>query len=132
MTTESWTRSHRDRVGRSDRGSAALETAALLPLIILFGVMVLECGVAMWTMVETDTAVRSAARAAGSDSDPSAAKRAAEKSLPAVLTAALGSPTVTPLPDVKGVRVTLEVKIPGLSILGPLTVTRHADMPNTP
>jgi Flp pilus assembly protein TadG len=112
-----------------------LETAALLPLIIFFSFVVFQVGVAMWTMVEADTAVRSAARAASLNPDniQGAAAAAAASSLPGAL--AVDGP-VTALPmavnGVDGVTVTLGVQIPGLHVkFMPSTVTRHADMPIT-
>jgi len=131
MTGESFARSFRSRVGFRERGTAALETAALLPLIIFFSFVVFQVGVAMWTMVEATTAVRSAARAASlspGNLQP-AAEAAAASSLPGVLAVVPGTLTAQPMSGVEGVTVTLDVKIPGLLVFVPSTVTRHADMP---
>jgi Flp pilus assembly protein TadG len=108
-----------------------LETAALLPLVIFFGFLVFQVGVAMWTMVEATTAVRSAARAASlsPDNRQHAAEAAAASSLPGVLAFVPGTLKAQPMNGVDGVTVTLDVKIPGLLGFVPSTVTRHADMP---
>jgi Flp pilus assembly protein TadG len=132
MNAQSPAGSLRARLGGRERGTAALETAALLPGIILFGFLVFQFGVAMWTMVEADTAVRSAARAASlSTGDLKLdADAAAEDSLPGVLSVKPGTLAVDlqPANGFDGVRVTLGVEIPGL-LFGPSTVWRHADMP---
>ncbi len=130
MNPQSLTRSRRVRVVSGERGTAALETVALLPLIIVAGLLVLQGGIALWTVVEADTAVRSAARAASlSDSPVDAARDAAKNSLPGLLARDMADPAVAPLADPDGVRVTLTVGIPGWSSLGLGPVTRHADMP---
>jgi Flp pilus assembly protein TadG len=139
MNAQSPARSLRARFGGRERGTAALETAALLPLIIFFGFVVLQVGIAMWTMVEADTAVRSAARAASlSTGDAQGdALKAAKGSLPGVLSVKEGTLTVTNPPNgFDGVAVTMDVEIPGLRIeipglpvFGRGTVTRHAEMP---
>lgn len=126
MTPGSLVRSSRMRVGRSSRGSAALETVALLPIIIFVGTLLLQVGVAVWTTVAADTAARSAARAFTLHRDPLAA---ANDSLPGGLRVSPGDiDTVNSPEDV--VRVTLRINIPRVSILPTFTVQRDAVMPN--
>jgi uncharacterized protein (UPF0333 family) len=136
MSAQSPARSLRAQLGGRERGTASLESALLLPFIILFGIVVFQVGVAMWTMVEADTAVRAAARAASlSTGNPAAdAQTAADNSLPGVLSVKTLDFLQQPTSGFDGVRVTLGVEIPGLRIpglpgLGRGTVTRHADMP---
>lgn len=126
MIRESSARFGRVQVGRRDRGSAALEAAALLPVIVLGGAMVLQLGVTIWTTVAADTAARSAARAVtlhGIDAmDP-----AARAALPNGLTVSRINGIAGP-PDQAKVEVVLDVpRI--LPLLDPFTVTRDAVMP---
>lgn len=125
MTAGYLARSSRARVGGRDRGTAALETVALLPIIILVGSLMLQLGVAAWTTVAADTAARSAARAATLDRDPLAA---ANNSLPGSLTVSPGNVHTLHSPD--DVRVTLRINIPRVSLLPVFTVQRDAVMPN--
>jgi len=126
MTPGSLGRSSRGWVGRNSRGSAALETVALLPILILVGSLLLQLGVAIWTTVAGDTAARSAARAFTLHRDP---LTAANDSLPGGLRVSPGGiETVSSTDDV--VRVTLRITIPRVSVLPVLTVQRDAVMPN--
>ena len=125
MTSGTVSCSKRFSVGRRDRGTASLETVALLPIVILVGSLLLQLGVAVWTTVAADTAARSAARAVTLDRDP---LTAANSSLPGGLSVGLGD--IDTLPTSDGVRVILRVNIPRVSVLGALSVTREAVMPN--
>jgi hypothetical protein len=125
VTAESMSRSVRKRVGCRDRGTAALEAAALLPIVLFVGTLLLQLGVAVWTTVAADTAARSAARAVTLGRDGVAA---ANSSLP-------GSLRVSPsnidiLQGTDDVRVTLRLNIPRVSLLPVFTVQRDAVMPD--
>jgi hypothetical protein len=100
-----------------------LETVALVPLLVMVGTMMLQLGVAAWTTVAADTAARSAARAATLDSgqDP---RIVANNSLPGTLSA-----TVTEAHSDDGVRITVRVDVPRVSLLPQVTVQRDALMP---
>lgn len=125
MTAESLARSRRVRLGRRDRGTAGLETVALLPIILLVGTLVLQLGVAVWTTVAADTAARSAARAVTLGGD---AVTAANGSLPGSLSVSSANVIVSHGSD--DVRVTLTINIPRVSVLPVFTVQRDAVMPD--
>jgi hypothetical protein len=91
------------------------------------GSLLLQLGVAIWTTVAADTAARSAARAVtlgGTAFD------AATTSLPGSLRVSPGDVEVDPLSSPDGVRVTLTIKVPRVSLLPGLSVTRDAVMPD--
>lgn len=123
--TRSPARSNRAAAGYRDRGSAALETVALLPLVILVGSLLFQLGVAVWATNAADTAARSAARAVTLGGD---ALTAANSSLPGALRVAPGD--ITTVSGRDEVRVTLRVGIPRVSVLPDLTVQRGAVMPD--
>jgi Flp pilus assembly protein TadG len=106
---------------RAERGTASLEVIALYPVLVLLGLFALQAGAAMWTTSLASEAARSAARAAALDRDPRAA---AAGSLPASV--ALTSVTRFGAPA-HGVRVT--VRVPRVSPIPALTVTREAVLP---
>jgi hypothetical protein len=124
VTAESRAPSRRVPVGPRERGSAALETAALLPCIIVAGILVLQAGVDMWGVAMADTAARAGARSASRGLDPS---EAANNALPASLR--VGSKVLTTPGEYDSVRVSLTIEVPQFSVLPDLTVERHAVMP---
>ncbi|MEY2455598.1 MAG: hypothetical protein QOH64_1104 [Acidimicrobiaceae bacterium] len=63
---------------RGDRGQAVVETALVLPLVVLFLLAVIQVGLVVRAQVLVTHAAREAARAAAVDPDPGAASRAAE------------------------------------------------------
>jgi len=113
------------RIGRRDRGSAGLEVVALLPIVIFVGSLMLQLGVAVWTTVAADTAVRSAARADTLRLDP---LDAANSSLPGSLRVNPGGINVARSSGT--VQVTLRIDIPRVSVLPVFTVQRDAVMPD--
>ena len=134
MNARSRAGASRVRCGRRDRGSAALETVALLPLLIFVGSFFLQLGVAVWTTAAADTAARSAARALSLTQGSLErggplirARKAANDSLPGSLSAE--NVTADPLPGADGVKVTVWVEIPRVSVLPLSTVQREAVMP---
>lgn len=111
--------------GRRDRGTAALETVALLPMIVLVASLVLQLAVAVWTTTAADTAARSAARAATLGRDPFTA---ASGSLPGGLRVAPADVEI--FHSLDDVRVSLRISIPRVSVLPTFTVRRDAVMPD--
>jgi Flp pilus assembly protein TadG len=63
---------------RRDRGQAVVETALVLPLVVLFLLAVVQVGLVVRAQVLVTHAAREAARAAAVDPDPAAAGRAAD------------------------------------------------------
>ena len=61
---------------RGDRGQAMVETALVLPLVVLFLLAVVQVGLVVRAQVLVTHAAREAARAAAVDPDPAAAGRA--------------------------------------------------------
>ncbi len=59
---------------RADRGAAAVETAILMPLLLLLVFGILEFGLLLNTQIAVTEAAREGARAATVDSHPSAAQ----------------------------------------------------------
>jgi hypothetical protein len=105
---------------RRDRGQGRLELVAMLPLLIFGGLLVLQMGVAMWTVSSTNEATRQAARAFSLEGDP---VEAAEGSLPGSLDV---EDLVTSGP---GHTVELTVEIPRLLPFDLPDVTRRVVMP---
>jgi hypothetical protein len=110
---------NRDRRSRGERGQASLEVVALLPVLLVVGLLAFQAGVAIWTISSTTEAARAAARAYSLGRDPQAA---ADASLPGSLQADVT--TFGP-----GFGVELTVKIPQVTpvALGP--VVRRVVMP---
>ena len=71
----SWRRA---RAAQDQRGQAVVETALVLPLVVLFLLAVVQVGLVMRAQVLVTHAAREAARAAAVDPDPAAASRAAD------------------------------------------------------
>lgn len=65
-----------------ERGQATVEFALLLPVLALAALAVVQVGLLVRDHVEVVHAAREAARAASVDPDPSAAVRAAQRTLP--------------------------------------------------
>lgn len=110
------------RPRRTERGSASLEVVGLLPMVLFCALVAVQFGIAGWTMVETQQAARSAARAAVKGEDPHAAARGA---LPGSLAPSqvVGQRT----PD--GQRWTVTVDVPSLLYIDLGSVTRTVEMP---
>lgn len=108
------------RVG--ERGAAALETAALVPILLLSALVALQVGVAGWTVTSAGQAARDGARAASMGGDPTSA---AERSLPGVLSAT----DVTERRTGDGRSVTVTVEIPSIAGFSVGEVTRTSEMP---
>lgn len=107
---------------RQERGAAALETVGLMPILILSALIVLQIGVAGWTVSATGQAARDAARAASLGQD---AGSAAKASLPGSLTAA----SVAVSRPTDGRRVTVAVEVPSFVGFDLGEVSRTAEMP---
>lgn len=106
----------------SERGAAALETAALIPILVLSALVALQVGVAGWTVTSTGQAARDGARAASLGNDP---VTAAERSLPGSL-----EPTdVTARRTGDGREVTVTVEVPSLAGFTVGEVSRTSEMP---
>lgn len=108
---------------RRERGSAALEVAGLLPLILMTAVIVLQMGVVGWTLVATGQAARDASRAATLGEDPG---RAASAALPGIL--AVKSLEGGNTGDSE--RYTVTVKVPSLVGISLGDVSRTVQMPD--
>lgn len=101
---------------------AAVEAAALVPILLVMATFVLQGAAAIWTVTATDVAVRQAARAESLGA-PGGGRAAAEDALPGAL-------------SVKRIRyfgpdrgVNLEVEVPRVSFLPQFTVSRTIEMP---
>jgi len=106
-----------------ERGTASLEVVTLVPIILLVGTLMLQLGVAVWTMVAADTAARQVARAVTlGERNPEAA---ANRSLPGVLSVSQWEQSGRD----DEVRITLSVDVPRVSFLPLFTVKRDAVMP---
>jgi len=103
----------------AESGQASLEVVALLPVVLLVGMLVLQAGAALWTISSTTEAARSAARAYSLGRDPQAA---ADASLPGGLHAEVS--TFGP-----GHGVQLTVKIPTITPISFGSVVRRVEMP---
>ena len=68
--------------GRGSRGQATVEFAFLLPLVVLAALAVIQVGLVVRDQMGVVHAAREAVRAASVDADPSAAVRAAKRTLP--------------------------------------------------
>ena len=110
----------RRRTGGGERGVAAVETAALVPLLLVAALFALQAAAAVWTATGTDLAVRQAARAESLGRDPVAA---AARALPA----GLSVKRLERLGPDSGVR--LVVAVPRVSPLPQFEVTRSLELP---
>lgn len=99
---------------------AALETAALVPILIVLATFVLQGAAAIWTTTATDNSVRQAARADSLGRDPRAA---AERALPS----GLAVKEIERFGSGHGIR--LAVDVPRVSLLPPFTVSRRVILP---
>ena len=106
---------------RSPRGTASIEVVALIPLLILVATFALQLGVAGWTASQTQEAARQSARAQTLGQDPRAA---AERALPGAL--------VIHRISAGGDTVTLEVRVPRVSLLPTFTLSRSVSMSPNP
>lgn len=104
----------------SEAGVAAVETVALLPILILLAMYVLQGAAVIWTTTATDLAVRQAARAQSLGRDP---RSAAEAALPS----ALSVKSIAPVGSDNGIR--LEVEVVRVAPLPRFTVTREMHLP---
>lgn len=109
----------REGRARREKGQASLEVVALLPVVLLVGLLAFQAGVAIWTISSTTEAARAAARAFSLGRDPEAAANA---SLPGSLEA-----NVTTFGPDHGVELT--VQIPQVTPIGLGPVVRRVVMP---
>lgn len=108
---------------RRERGTASIELAALVPLILLAAMAALQLGVVGWTVVATGAAARDAARAATLGQSPAQAARGA---LPGILDAR----SVTGGATADSQKYTVTVPIPRLLIIDLGAVSRTAELPD--
>lgn len=106
---------------RTERGTVSIEVVALVPILVLVGMLTLQLGVAWWTGSQAQDAARQAARAQSLGDSP---RDAAEGALPGAL-------------DVESISagedsVRIEVEVPRVSFLPTITVTRDAFIPGAP
>jgi len=107
---------------RSERGAAALETASLMPILILSALIALQVGVVGWAVSATGQAARDAARAASLGQDPGVA---ADRALPGILDV----DSVSTSRPGDGRRVTVTVEVPSIVGLKIGEVSRTSEMP---
>lgn len=104
-----------------EAGVASIEIVALTPLLVLVTIMTLQGGAAVWTVTATDNAARQAARAEALGQDP---RQAAEAALPSGLVLE----RISHFGPDHGIVVV--VRIPRVSPLPQMTVTRSAELPS--
>ncbi len=109
----------RNEPAGSDIGVAAVETVALLPILVLLAMLVLQAAAAIWTTTATDLAVRQAARADSLGRDAGAA---AEAALPSGM-------SVKNIDRFGPGHVRLQVDVVRVSPLPQFTVTREMELP---
>ncbi len=110
-----------ERRRERERGSAAVEVVALVPVLVFVATLVLQLGVAGWTASQTQNAARQAARAQSLDRDP---REAAQAALPGAL-------RIDRL-ETSDDSVTLFVRVPKVSLLPSFTVERNVAMADAP
>lgn len=105
-----------------ERGTAALEVAGTVPVLLLSMMVALQIGVAGWTVVETGEAAQAGARAKSTGDNPTVAVR---ESLGGMLepTTSVGELTGD------GYRYTVEVEVPTVVPFSLGSVTRSVEMP---
>jgi hypothetical protein len=109
----------------TDRGTASIEFAVLLPLLLFAGLVALQVGAVMWTAVSTSEAARQTARAAMlNDRHPSPGY-----DLEAVADDSLPDPLQVLNSRINRHRVELDVRAPRVVPGFSFTVTRSADLP---
>ncbi|MFC6715121.1 TadE/TadG family type IV pilus assembly protein [Branchiibius cervicis] len=108
---------------RRERGTAALEVASLIPLLLFAALVTLQLGIAGWTTLAANSAARDAARAATLGQDP---VRAARNALPG----ALSAESVSGGPVDRAQRYTVKVKLPSLIMINLGSVSRTVEMPD--
>lgn len=102
------------------RGTASLELVGLLPLVAVVCLLLLQGAAALFAMQAASDAVRQAARADSLGRDP---RTAAEQALPG----GLRVDSFTSFGPGHGARLT--VRVPRLSPIPQITVTREAVLP---
>ncbi|HET7489132.1 MAG TPA: TadE/TadG family type IV pilus assembly protein [Acidimicrobiales bacterium] len=108
------------RAARGQGGVASVETIALLPLLLVLGLLVLQVAVTVWAATGADLAARQAARARSLGRDPLVA---AQRALP-------GGLSVDGLTLVGGNSgVTVRVAVPRVSPLPAYTISRKVELP---
>lgn len=112
------------RIG--ERGSAALEVAGTLPVLLLSALLALQIGVVGWTVVETGEAAEAGARAKSVGVDP---KVAVSDSLGGILEPMASSSGA--MTTGEGYRYTVEVEVPTVLPFSIGSVTRSVEMPVT-
>jgi hypothetical protein len=105
---------------RGQAGSASIELLAMIPLALIFAILVIQVGGAMWAVTSLNEAVRQGARAESLDRDGCAAARAALSPRLSVVSCTTSAPSV----------VRMTIAVPQVSEYVPdLTVTRTAVLP---
>lgn len=108
---------------RRERGTAAIELAGLVPVLLFAALVALQLGIVGWVTLSAGWAARDAARAATLGQDPAQAARGA---LPGNLSAQ--SITGGAGPDSQ--RYTVQVRIPSLILIDLGSVSRTVEMPD--
>ncbi|WP_171163953.1 TadE family protein [Streptomyces sp. I05A-00742] len=111
-----------------DRGSAAVEFAGFLPVLLLVGLAAIQLGLAAFAAQQAGTGARAAARTATLDeplTTPEAAARAAMTDWVARRADTVQAPPCTPGAEVTA---TVTVTVPGVLPGTGFRVTRHATM----
>ncbi|KYH45608.1 TadE/TadG family type IV pilus assembly protein [Branchiibius sp. NY16-3462-2] len=106
-----------------ERGTAAVELAGLVPILLFAALVALQLGVVGWVTLSAGWAARDAARAATLGQDPVQAARGA-------LPGSLSAESISGGAADRAQRYTVQVRIPSLILIDLGSVSRTAEMPD--